>query len=285
MPRRVIIDADVFVYKYANAYQRTVNLIYKDPETGERMQGGVNVVRSDTVAALEQVDAAIYRVKRDTHAQAVQVVLSSLGSYWRSAVYGGYKDNRGGKTKPQLYHPIRKHLEEQHHAVILDRLEGDDTLSLALFEPFAGDTVVASIDKDLLTVPGLHYNWDKPQQGIIEVSEWEALHWFYQQALQGDPVDGYPGAKNVGKVRALKILNEAQGMTEKDEPLESAEDYCEKSAWYAVVAAYKKAGQTERHALLNARCAHLLVPGEYHYETKVVRLWQPPHLRDTRETV
>ena len=73
-------------------------------------------------------------------------------------------------------------------------------------------TVICSIDKDLLQVPGLHYNWvhDRSERndtnGKVSVSEDVGLRKLYQQVLTGDSTDAILGIRGVGPVTARKII-------------------------------------------------------------------------------
>jgi hypothetical protein len=64
--------------------------------------------------------------------------------------------------------------------VLTDGFEADDALALAQTE----DTIICSIDKDLLMVPGRHYNWRKEE--FTDVTYESGVKWFCTQLLQGD---------------------------------------------------------------------------------------------------
>src|SRR5690606_12264806 len=59
------------------------------------------------------------------------------------------------------------------------------------------EKVIVSEDKDLHTVPGLHFNPAKDSK-VRYVSTLDADRLFLYQTLVGDPVDGYPGAPRIG---------------------------------------------------------------------------------------
>ena len=117
--------------------------------------------------------------------------------------------------------------------------------------------IIASPDKDLLTVPGLH--WDHREEVIHQVSEKQADHFFYTQVLTGDAVDGYSGCPGIGPKKAEKLL-------------ESCEDH--RDYWIKIVNTYESAGLTEDDAIMNARMARILRWNDYQ-DTKV-DLWNPP---------
>jgi DNA polymerase-1 len=123
--------------------------------------------------------------------------------------------------------------------------------------------VIASVDKDMLTIPGYHLRNGE----IIEVSRAQADRNFYTQVLVGDATDNYPGCPGYGPVTAEKKL----AGWEKEIDL-----------WREVVNAYVMKGpfpdreRAERHAITQARCARILRAGEYDLSTNTVRLWEPP---------
>lgn len=109
-------------------------------------------------------------------------------------------------------------------AVLSEGCEADDLLGIE--QCASQDTVIVSLDKDLLMIPGKHYSWeisgvsvrkDKETGEEIrtpwvkpaiarDVSDHEGRHWFWTQVLIGDTADNIKGASGVGKVNAGKIL-------------------------------------------------------------------------------
>ena len=120
------------------------------------------------------------------------------------------------------------------------------------------------LDKDLQQIAGKHYNIDKPDQGITEVTSHQATLFFYTQVLTGDTTDGYSGCPGVGPKSAAKIL-------------EGATTHFE--AWQRIIQAYEKAGLTEDNALLQARLARILRYGEYSL-SQGATLWTPSTNRE-----
>ena len=170
-------------------------------------------------------------------------------------------DEMKDKRKPIILKAIREWLMEEYGAIIRPRLEADDAIGIALTSGEHGDDCIAvSIDKDFDTIPGKHFNWNR-KEGIREVTEKEADHNFFTQALTGDSTDNYPGCPGVGPKKAEKILD-------------GVEDY-----WQAILKAYEKAGLGEDVALTQARLARILRDGEYNNKTNKIRLWRPPNER------
>ena len=183
-----------------------------------------------------------------------------FGERWsfRYGIWPGYKANRRKYRRPAGYHDLMKWAwfvapTRGWEVQRLPDVEGDDVLGV-LYE--MGD-VIASVDKDLLTIPGLHLRDGE----IKEVNRLQADLAFYAQVLTGDSADNYPGCPGVGAVGAERAL---AGCT------------TELEMWQAVVEQYEKKQLDEAYAIKQARCARILRRGEYNMETKAPLLWSPP---------
>lgn len=84
-----------------------------------------------------------------------------------------------------------------------DGQEADDEMGIAQEE----HTIICSIDKDLLMIPGRHYNFVKEKHTYITPEE--GLRNFYRQLLTGDATDNIPGLPRVGPKTAEKLLGDA----------------------------------------------------------------------------
>lgn len=137
-----------------------------------------------------------------------KVYLSGQGNFRHTvAKTHGYKANR---TQPKPIHlpAARDYLVKEYGAVISSGCEADDLIAMEAMKGDPDATVIASIDKDYLTVPVWMFNfvkgtWEKP-------TEWEALCNFYEQILTGDVADNVKGIYRVGPVKARKIMEGAE---------------------------------------------------------------------------
>ena len=180
------------------------------------------------------------------HAHEQDALASFISQY--ATVWEG---NRTDKRKPLLLKWLREHLLDNYDAIMLENIEADDAIGLYSDIP---NCVIVSKDKDLLTISGTH--WDK-DKGFFEVTQEEADYNLHMQILTGDATDNYKGCTGVGPVKAAKIL--AQDM----------------DPWDAIVGAFKKAGFGETEAIVQARCARILRPHEYNFDTNEAQLWTP----------
>ena len=242
--RRLIVDGDIPLYQIGFAVETAV---YWGGDFWS-LSGDMNEARESMVIWVEKLKAAT---------KTADVVIALSGSdNWRKGLEPQYKANRKNVRKPVVFNPLRDFIRNRWEVLEEDGLEADDLLGLN-----AGRVdILCSSDKDLMTVPGRHFNPNKPEDGIRRVTEREADYNLLVQALTGDSTDNYPGCPGVGPVSARKMLD----------GLDSEE------WWPAVVQRYAKAGLPEETALLQARLAYILRPGSYDYETKEVELWMPP---------
>lgn len=197
-------------------------------------------------------------------AKRVLLALGDRTGNFRKELSPTYKSNRTG-IRPPGFMELEAKLKAHAKVVQLPRLEGDDCLGLMLTK--LPDALCISIDKDMLQIPGHHYNPDTEVLSEVTPAMGKYLH--YWQTLVGDRVDGYPGCPGVGKVKAERILTwtPGQALYGETEPRHAA--------WLDVVAAFEDAGLTEDHALLQARLAFVLRQGYYSTKTKEIRLWTP----------
>ena len=136
-----------------------------------------------------------------------------------------YKANRKGTRKPFHYEALKSYMRSKWKAKLINNIEADDMLGLNQTE----DTIIASIDKDLLIVSGLHYNMNSME--ITKVTDEEGDRFFYAQMLMGDKVDNIIGIKGIGKVKAGKLLD-ATPREEWDDMIETIYEEHFGEGWY-----------------------------------------------------
>lgn len=142
-------------------------------------------------------------------------------SNFRYSIYPEYKAQRLKVPKPEFLQDVKQYLIEEYQAILSDGCEADDLLAIdqTTYGNLELDSRIVSIDKDMLTVPGWHYNPRTKVERIV--SPIEALHFFYTQMLTGDSADGIKGVSGIGKVKAEKLL---QGITEEKEMFDIVRD-------------------------------------------------------------
>jgi DNA polymerase-1 len=123
---------------------------------------------------------------------------------FRKKIRDDYKGTRKKRDKPKHYQAVRDYLVSQFQAQVVDGMEADDALSLQQKPDHS--TAIATIDKDLLMVEGLHYNYNTKEWK--KVSDKQGTRFFYKQMLTGDRVDNITGIRGIGDKKADKLLDE-----------------------------------------------------------------------------
>lgn len=246
--RTALIDGDTLIFSAASATEKEVQW----DDVNWMLWGNL-----DEASAI--LAGSLAKIEDDLGADEMIVALSHPLRF-RPSVMPDYKSNRKSSRKPVTYGPLREWVRENYRTYEKPYLEGDDVLGILATHPkvVPGEKVIVAIDKDLNTIPGLHYNYDREE--LYEVSEEEADLFFITQTLTGDTTDGYKGCKGVGPKTAAKLLD---GLVTIDE------------MWPVVLAAYEKAGMTEDDALMNARVARICRCTDYDYKNNEVILWDP----------
>ena len=238
----LFIDADSLLYKAAFASEKEI-------DWGNDMW----TLTSDLRDAKDIFTEQIIQIQNSFDEDWTYVLCFTGEDNFRKDIFPEYKANRKKQRKPLALKPLREWAMFSYDSLMVYGLEADDILGL-----YADDGVLVSIDKDLRTVAGLHFNHDKIEKGIQEVTEEEAHYNHMMQTLCGDTTDGYGGCPKVGPKTAAKIL-----------------DVPQEDMWNAVVKAYKKQGLSEDYAIVQAQLARILRGNEYNWDTCELNLWSP----------
>lgn len=153
------------------------------------------------------IDIAFNTIRKNCAADDMFVAVKGHGNF-RKDIYPKYKANRP-ELAPDLKEALtyaHEYVVDKYNAVMADGMEADDLVSIWAHECMANNDpyTVVGIDKDLLQIPGWHYNFVK--QKDTHVDEDEANYNLMQQCLVGDSSDNIPGLKGVGPKRASDIL-------------------------------------------------------------------------------
>jgi len=253
MGTALLIDGDVLLYRFGHRGQDKADF-------GE----GVVCEWTTPETARTEVDVFIRQLVKTCDCNKTFICLSGPSNQiFRYDILPTYKHNRQGAEKPYLFYELKEHLEEHWPIVRKPVLEADDSMGI-LSTKKPGKYVIASIDKDLVQIPGYHYNWskdDKPKW----INEREADKCFYKQILSGDPVDGFSGVPQIGAKRAEKIVN--QLFMDGDPTVEEM--------WATIMSHHQKKGLSEDYALTQARMARILRYEDWDSEKQKPILWTP----------
>ena len=213
-----------------------------------------DIVCFRAAAAAENEDEGIARYYADnlldeiiagTKADSYNFYLTGKGNF-RYSVYPEYKAQRIDTPRPRHLAFLREYFTNQG-AIVSEGCEADDLLGAEQCSS-QDETVIVSLDKDLLTIPGYHYSWEirgkSKGKSWVKEAKWtnqttfEANYWFYTQCIIGDVADNIKGIPGVGKVGAAKILD---GLVDEQEMFD------------AVRTAY----DNDDEFLMNARCIYI----------------------------
>lgn len=173
---KALIDADIVAYRVACTLQED------DAE--------------DFVYA--RAEDLVDQILVNTEATEYRLFLTGKNNF-RYTIYPEYKAHRP-KEKPFWLEKCREYLIANFNAEVIHGQEADDALGIAQTD----DTIICSIDKDLLMIPGQHYNFVKDE--FITVTQDSGMRHFYMQCLTGDRSDNIKGIEGIGPKKAEKIL-------------------------------------------------------------------------------
>lgn len=164
----------------------------------------------------------------------VELVFSGKGEKIRNSFdkESIYKEQRAKAKKPvyieEMMFDIRSNYNYSVGGVALSTSlvspswgEADDFVSCLAWIELENNNpyMIAGCDKDLLQIPGLHYNYLK--KTTKEISVEEANRNFFIQLLMGDVADSVPGLRGIGYKRATYILG---GLTDPHDMYEAVEN-------------------------------------------------------------
>ena len=166
-------------------------------------------------AAHLKMDSRIDEITFNCGASDYVVYLSDNLRNFRKGLFPSYKAHRH-QPKPKHYKALREYLINVEKAEVAENQEADDLLGINQTR----ETIICSIDKDMLMVEGWHYNWNRDT--VVEVSKPEGLHNFYRQLLTGDAIDNIPGLYGIGPVKANAMLVGCETVLQYNEVVYSA---------------------------------------------------------------
>lgn len=249
-----LIDGDIIVYTAGFSAQK------KDPETKEMMLLPLEF-------ALANAKRLIVGILDRTDADDFSIFLTA-GTNFRDqlATIKPYKGNRKDISKPVHYSALREYLITTWGAKLVENEEADDVLGITQYQSWLhsnDSTVICSVDKDLLMIPGWNYNI---RTSVIKyIKPDDAMLNFYCQLITGDSTDNIPGLRGYGDKYPYKKARKY---------LEGAKTEAE--MYKRVVAAYKKSISSQSEQELNDR---ILEVGRLLWiRREVNEFWAPPEI-------
>ena len=179
-----LVDADIVCYRNAASCEKRDQPV--DP----------------IEVAIARTDEMMHRILHETSATNYHCFLTGSDNH-RYAYNPEYKANRKDVPKPKHLQQLREYLVTNWNATVEDGQEADD--ALGIYQCREDNTVIASIDKDLLMIPGNHYNFVTGVSRAIDSTT--AIRHFYWQLLMGDRTDNIFGFDGLAR---QKIPNKLQ---------------------------------------------------------------------------
>ena len=154
------------------------------------------------------VTKAINNIKENVVTNEVYLAVKGEGNF-RKDIFPDYKANRR-ELEPDLKEALNyahEFIVDHHGAIPADGMEADDYVAIWAHECMRDNIpyTVVGIDKDLLQIPGWHYNFVKQTHQYID--EDTADYNLMLQCLIGDSSDNIAGLKGVGPKKAERILH------------------------------------------------------------------------------
>ena len=232
------------------------------------------------------IDSRIVGMKRRLNAKSVRVFLSGKDNF-RFVCHPGYKSNRANAWRPYNLPNAQGYVRSVYDAETVDGLEADDLV--CMYQKMDGSTIIATIDKDIPQVRGMHFRWETQHRGEkifkveghgelacnVKVSEsgkekkevkGNGVRFFCWQLLVGDPTDGIIGCgiqvdkvyKTGKKAGIAYQAREGVGAVAAYELLKHAISY--PKCMGIVIAQYKQrfGDEWEKYLLMYGRCLFMV---------------------------
>jgi 5'-3' exonuclease len=202
----LIIDGDTITFRMAASCEPNKTKLERDP----------------LHAAIHRIDGTMRNIFESTGADKYEFYIKGDGNF-RKTLYPLYKANRTDKVPPMWLEDCREYVITKYNAKIVNDVEVDDMCGIRMSYLHTTDVVpvCVSLDKDLLQIPGKHYNFVK--QEFNTTTAVEGLRIFYKQIILGDLSDNVPGYDGKYRSTCPKFIDTMQRPL--DELSEEAEMY------------------------------------------------------------
>jgi len=151
----------------------------------------------------KKLDQTIANIMSELEGSTGKIAIKGSDNF-RKEIYPEYKGHRKKELTEQekeFFAYSYDYLQNGWGAIPANGMEADDLLAIWNTEE---PGIIVSIDKDLLQVPGLHFNTRNKE--YTNVTEDEGSLLLHTQVLMGDSVDNITGLKGIGKVKAAKVM-------------------------------------------------------------------------------
>ncbi len=245
MRTKLLVDADLLVYKTSSVTEVPIN-----------WEGDFWTLHCDFAQTKKLISDQIHALVDKVKANDVLLCFSHYDNF-RKLINPEYKLNRKKVRKPMCLNPAKEYCKQEFKWLEKPWLEADDVMGILATKESESKYVIFSEDKDLLTIPGFH--WDAENETIWEQTKEVADYTFYKQILTGDSTDNYSGCPGIGPKKAEDTLQNSKTEVE---------------MWNSVISAFKAKKLSKNFAITQARMARILRCGEYIVNEPIY--WNPP---------
>jgi hypothetical protein len=155
--------------------------------------------------ALQNVKTVIENVLERFHPDCTIFIQGEGNFRDEIATIKPYKGNRSSH-KPKYFVEIKDYLIDRWKAIQVNSQETDDAIGILQMDNTDKYSVIVSNDKDLMTIPGWHYNWVRDELAYQTMQN--ANKFFWWQMLVGDTTDNIPGIAGIGPKTADKLFKD-----------------------------------------------------------------------------
>lgn len=264
----LLIDGDLIVYRLAWGIEASLKSERPISEYGIRSLVRGYVKNLLTIKPMVAVNSHI----------AARIYLTASGAInmrHKLATIIPYKASRRLKARPIAYDFIRDCIKKDFTSLVRETtsVEADDIIAIVAgmhnYEP-----TILSYDKDLLTIPGWHYNFNTNEYKFVTPAE--AKVYFYGQMVTGDRADDVPSLfQLVQHYHGDKVANKYKKTAYKKRLLEQLTPDLTEQEMYAII--YKEAEEWKIPESALIEVGRLLWLGYNDLEDDEY-LWQPPTL-------
>ena len=192
MTYKIAIDADSLLYKACYRHQNPFHLEMAYME----LMGEIAKIKSKVF------DLYTY----ETGDEVRPLIVFSPSVSFRNAMYPEYKAKRR-KNDTEGIEEL-KALTIQRLPSITILVEGVEADDIVNYMARAHNCLVSAIDKDVIHANPTHvFNYNK-QVWVSPKPAFQIERWYLVQALWGDNTDNIKGAKNIGEVKANRIVDD-----------------------------------------------------------------------------
>ena len=178
----VLIDADSLMY--FSSYGSEEDQILSETKLSEKIYDILNVIENT------------YKIEK-------YYVFVKGKDNFRYKIYPGYKGRR--PEKHPIIDVLNQYLVDSFGAIESHYAESDDyAYTYSQLPEYKGRTIICSVDKDMLQIPGVHYDYQKNRYHVID--EHMGNYNLAIQMIMGDAADGVKGLKGYGIKKAQKLI-------------------------------------------------------------------------------